>query len=271
MSAVFSGKTAVVTGAASGIGYALSVMLVRQGARVYALDISLDGLQRLNEACAGKLSIARVDVTHAAELEACLDQVVAQHGRLDYLFNNAGTLLGGNFEDMSPATWKRIVDINLWGVIYGAQKGYQLMLHQRSGHIINTASTAGLMPVAQSTAYAMTKHAVVGLSTSLREEAIEHGIRVSVVIPGVIDTGIFKAATNLSGYNYDAEISKQPYGRMNPLQAAEAILDGVARNQAYIIFPRYNRVICWLYRFSPELGAWLLRKGRERNKTPATH
>ena len=134
------------------------------------------------------------------------------------------------------------------------------MLKQRNGHIINTASTAGLTPVANSTAYAATKHAVVGLSTSLREEARKYGVRVSVVIPGLVDTNIFTSATNLRGYDYDANIKRLPIRKISPEQAANAILRGVIRNQAYIIFPAYNRLIVFLYRLLPSFVGRLINQ-----------
>lgn len=261
MSNPFIGKTAVVTGGASGIGYALCLELSRRGAVVYAADLNAEGLERLRqESKSEKLHMTVLNVTDEAAVNALLGRVVAEQGRLDYLFNNAGIVVGGNFEDMTTSEWKKIVDINLWGVIYGTQHGYALMLKQGSGHIINTASTAGVMPVAKSTAYAATKHAVVGLSTSLREEARKHGIRVSVAVPGVIDTNIFSTATNLKDHDYSAAMDRVPFRKMSPNRAAQAILAGVARNQQYIVFPGYNRAIVFMNRSMPSLMGWLINK-----------
>jgi len=169
---------------------------------------------------------------------------------------------------MDRAAWQKVVDINLWGVIYGTQHGYALMLKQGHGHIVNTASTAGVAPVAKSTAYAATKHAVVGLSTSLREEGRAHGIRVSVAVAGLVDTGIFQAATNLKGHDYDAAMRKVPIRKITPAQAANAILKGVERNQQYIVFPGLNRLIgagvCCVHR--PHFDA---EKVTARNRRPS--
>ncbi len=260
MSGPFSGRTAVVTGGASGIGYALCRELCRRGARVYAADRSEAGLSRLRQECGTGLSTALLDVTDEAAVGTLLQGVVAEHGRLDYLFNNAGIVVGGDFENMDGAAWRRIVDINLWGVIHGTQHGYALMLRQGGGHIVNTASTAGVMPVAKSTAYAATKHAVVGLSTSLREEARKHGIRVSIVVPGLVDTNIFGAATNLNGHNYSAAMDKVPFRKISPDQAARSILAGVAANRQYIVFPGYNRAIVLLNRLAPGIMGWLINR-----------
>lgn len=257
----FHGKSAVVTGGASGIGYALCCELCRRGAIVYAADLNEVGLARLQQECvSGKLFTAVLNVTEEGAVKTLLDRVVAEQGRLDYLFNNAGIVVGGDFESMDFTVWKKIVDINLWGVIHGTQHGYALMVKQGHGHIINTASTAGIMPVAKSTAYAATKHAVVGLSTSLREEGRKHGIHVSVIIPGLVDTNIFSGATNLKGHDYAAAISKVPIGKISPGDAAQAILHGVAGNRQYIVFPAYNRIIVFLNRVFPGLMGLLLNR-----------
>lgn len=256
----YSGKTAVVTGGASGIGYALCRELCRRGAIVYAADLNETGLTRLQQDCGDGLSSAVLNVTDEAAVKALIDRVVDEHGQLDYLFNNAGIVVGGDFEKMDFATWKKIVDINLWGVIYGSQHGYAQMLQQGNGHIVNTASTAGVMPVAKSAAYTVTKHAVVGLTTTLREEGRRHGIRASVVVPGVVDTNIFRSATNLKGYDYSAAMDKLPFRKVTPDQAAQAILSGVTRNAQFIVFPGYNRVIVALNRLLPGVMGRLINK-----------
>lgn len=254
------GKVALVTGAASGIGDALCRELHARGATVHAADRDEAGLARLQQECGDRLRTTRLDVVNEAAVQAWIEGAAARDGRVDILFNNAGIVVGGDFAAMDRAAWQKIIDINLWGVIHGTQHGYALMRRQGHGHIVNTASTAGVMPVARSTAYATTKHAVVGLSTSLREEGRAHGIRVSVVIPGIVDTNIFSSATNVGGHDYDAAIRKAPIGRISPQQAARAILAGVARNRQYIVFPAYNRLIVGLSRLLPGCMGWLINR-----------
>lgn len=256
----FRGKSAVVTGGASGIGYALCRELSQRGAVVYAADMNELGLERLQQECTGTVIAVTLNVTDEAAVKALLDRVVAEHGSLDFIFNNAGIVVGGEFQEMDKAAWQRVVDINFWGVVYGSQHAYALMREQGHGHIINTASTAGVAPVAKSTAYAATKHAVVGLSTSLREEGRRHGVRVSAAVAGLVDTGIFDAATNLKGHDYAAEIRKVPIGKISPAQAATAMLKGVERNQQLIVFPALNRVIVFLNRLMPGFIGWLINK-----------
>jgi NAD(P)-dependent dehydrogenase (short-subunit alcohol dehydrogenase family) len=245
----FVRRVAVVTGAASGIGHALCVALRRDGATVYAADLNAEGLKLLQQECGA--TPVELNVADEAAVKALLDRVQAAHGRLDYLFNNAGIVVGGPTEGMDSQVWRKIVDVNLWGVIHGSQHGYALMRAQGHGHIVNTSSTAGVAPLAKSVAYATTKHAVVGLSTSLRAEGRRHGVNVSVAIPGMVDTGIFDAATNVQGYDYRAAMRKVPIRKITPQQAADALLRGVVRNRQYIVFPANNRVIVTLHRLLP--------------------
>lgn len=138
-------------------------------------------------------------------------------------------------------------------MVYGTEIAYKHMLRQRRGHIINTSSSAGVMPVVRSAAYATTKHTVVGLSTSLRAEAAPHRVKVSVVIPGMFDTNIFDSATNLRGYNYRAAVDRVPMRKVSPASAAEAILRGARRNDGLIVFPALNKAVVRLYRALPAL------------------
>lgn len=261
---IYFDKTAVVTGAASGIGHALVRALVSRGAVVYAADRNEAGLQQLEKQLqqtgdkAGKLVTVMLDVTDETAVKNLLGRVVAECHSLDFVFNNAGIVTSGHFEHMDTQTWQRIIDINLWGVIHGTQHAYAIMCEQGHGHIINTASTAGVTPVARSIPYATTKHAVVGLSTSLREEARGRNIRVSVVLPGLVDTGIFSSATTVNDYDYVSSIQRVPLRKISPDQAANTILRGVAANDGYIVFPLYNKLIIFLYRLAPALVGRLL-------------
>jgi len=258
----FQDRVAVITGAASGIGRALSLQLLDAGAVVYACDLNEPALQEMAETSRDRLIPVRLDVTDQAAVEATLSGAMATHKRLDYVFNNAGIVVGGAFENMDEAAWKKIVNINFWGVVYGSQQAYRLMKEQGFGHIVNTASTAGVTPVALSTAYAATKHAVVGLSTSLREEGRAHGVKVSVAIPGLVDTNIFGSATNLKGHDYQAAVDKVPIGKISPEQAARAMLRGVRKNKPYIVFPGYNRFLVRAYRMAPD---WMGRLINQAN------
>ena len=251
-----NGKVAVVTGAASGIGAALTRRLHQAGAVVVATDTDETGLAALPSGVVA----TRLDVTDGPAVRDLIDKAAADHGRLDYVFNNAGIFAAGDFEDMTDDAWQRVVEVNLWGVIHGTRAAYDVMVPQGHGHIVNTASSAGVMPVARSVAYAATKHAVVGLSTSLRAEAAARGVQVSVVLPGLVDTGIFDKARDLTGNDYQKTLDKVPFRKVTPDRAAVEILVGVERNRQFITFPRYNRVIWRLNRLVPDLMSRVINR-----------
>ena len=194
---VFVGKIAIITGGASGIGKALGTELFLLGAHVVLADVDgSDAESVAHEQTAhastdtGSVVGAQLDVRNASEFQAVVDETIERHGRLDLLFNNAGISMGGETHDMDIAHWDRIIDVNIRGVVNGVQAAYPRMIAQGQGHIVNTASGAGLAPAPLTVAYTTTKYAVVGLSTCLRPEAAVHGVRVSVLCPGPVDTPI---------------------------------------------------------------------------------
>lgn len=258
----FSGKVALVTGAASGIGRALAGALAARGASVVLADVDELGAKTAADAIAargaGRATAAPLDVTDAEAFAALVDQTEHEQGPVDLLFNNAGIGVGGPVRDMTVAHWDRVIAVNLRGVAHGITACYPRMCGRGSGHIVNTASLAGLIPAPILTPYAATKHAVVGLSTSLRAEAAMHGVRVSVVCPGVIDTPLLDKGNPADlpptvefpdGRKLLGQIGK-PYP---PESLAEDVLDGVAANRAFIVSPRHARIPWRLYRLSPEL------------------
>ena len=245
----FNGKTAIVTGAASGMGRAITLKLLSLGATVMASDVNEPGLAALaaDSDGTGTLLTARLDVTDRAAFSALITQVAAEHGGLDYLFNNAGIAITGEFKDNVEADWQRTIEINQMGVLYGTHAAYEVMRGQGSGHIVNTASIAGLMPAPMLTLYAMTKHAVIGLSLSLREEAKAYGVRVSAVCPGIVETNIvgvdqMQKLKLGSDSPFDFIRRKTPVRPISAAQAADAILAGVTKNQPEIVFPLHGRL-----------------------------
>jgi short-subunit dehydrogenase len=165
--------------------------------------------------------------------------------------------------------WRRILDINLRGVIYGTAAAYQVMVKQGFGHIVNIASLAGLIPLAGITAYAVTKHAVVGLSTSLRIEAADLGVKVSVVCPGLIKTNIIDSATYLK-LDKERLLDLSPRKGLDVDLAARTILEGVARNRPIIAFPFGARLLWWLYRHFPRVLEPFGRRGMRKLRTART-
>lgn len=262
----FGDKIAIVTGGGSGIGRAVCEALGSAGAAVVAADIDGEGAERTAATITGAGGRARavqLDVSRAGEVQRLVDDTVAQHGRLDYIFNNAGIGIAGDVRDMTLEQWDRIIDVNVRGVIYGTMAAYAHMARQGSGHIVNTASSAGLAPAPMMTAYSTTKHAVVGLSASLRVEAADLGIRVSVVCPGYVNTPIFETSPILNADRKHV-VDSIPFKMIDPAEAGRAILRGVRRNDAFIVFPLHAQALWRMHRLSPgSLNPLLIRKVRE--------
>jgi NAD(P)-dependent dehydrogenase (short-subunit alcohol dehydrogenase family) len=263
-------RTAVVTGAASGIGAALARALVARGDSVVLADLDSAGASAvaadLSRLGPGRARVEAVDVRDADAVQAVVEGAHRRDGRLDLLFNNAGIGIGGAVEDLSLSHWERAIDVNLRGVVHGVAAAYPLMLRQGHGHIVNTASLAGLIPSPLLTPYAMTKHAVVGLSLSLRSEAAAHGVRVSVLCPGVVGTPILDRGNpedlpevrRLDGREYLTRVGGPPY----PAAALAAdVLRAVERNRPVIVAPRRARVAWRLHRAAP----WLVDQVITRN------
>lgn len=254
---VFRDKTAIVTGGASGIGKGLCEELGKYGAHVVVADVNEEEARNVAaslKASGGRAEAVKLDVTNEEDVRGLIDETAAKSGRLDYIFNNAGIGIGGEVKDMDLDHWKRIVAVNQWGVVYGTLAAYKVMVRQGSGHIVNTASAAGLVPSPFLTAYSMTKHAVVGLSTGLRAEGAELGVKVSVVCPGFIDTPIFDS-TEYVNTSKEISMSVVPSGlkTMSAADCARAVLRGVARNRGIIPVQAPAYILWWLNRLSPRL------------------
>ncbi|BBY93460.1 short-chain dehydrogenase [Mycobacterium gallinarum] len=249
----FEGKQAIVTGAGSGIGAALCRALVGAGAHVVCTDIDGAAAERTAAALGGGARAARLDVTDAGAVQAVVDDVVDRAGRLDLMFNNAGICWGGDTELLTLDQWNAIIDVNLRGVVHGVAAAYPVMLRQGQGHIVNTASMAGLAAAGQITSYVTTKHAVVGLSMALRSEAVPRGVGVLVVCPAAVETPILDkgAVGGFVGRDYFLQTQGgKPY---DADRLAQDILRAVEKNKAILVKPRIARVQ-WLFaRVAPTL------------------
>ncbi len=250
----YKDKIAIVTGAGSGIGRALSLEMARQGAVVVVTDINLNGAEQTAQdisSAGGQASAACLDVAKAEDVKKIIDETVAKHGRLDFMFNNAGIATLGEVRFMTPEQWRQILDINLMGGLYGTLEAYAVMVKQGFGHIVNTASHAGLHPVAGSTAYGVAKHGMVGLSTALRSEGLDLGVRVSAICPGPVKTNIVQSANMVNLKPEFSAMAMSDAVTMKVDKAAKVMLKGVAKNKAIIVCPFYARVIWWLFRLCP--------------------
>jgi len=250
------GKTAIVTGAGSGIGAALTRALVAAGAEVLCTDIDAEAVQRTADDTSGPgtARAARLDVTDAGAVHAAVDDLVARAGRLDLIFNNAGIVWAGDTELLTLEQWNAIIDVNIRGVVHGVAAAYPLMIRQGFGHIINTASMAGLVPAGRLTSYAMTKHAVVGLSLALRSEAAVHGVGVLALCPGAVETPILDkgAVGDFEGRSFflTGQRSKTGY---DPDRLARDVLRAVERNQSILVVPKLAYAGWLTVRLAPNL------------------
>lgn len=252
---------AVVTGGASGIGLAVARELASSGWFVVLADLDAEvAEERASDlAAAGWQCVARqLDITDRDDVNRAITSVVAAQGRLDLVVNSAGTSLVGEVTDLSDDDWRRSVDVNLWGAVHVTTAAYRIMVAQGFGHIVNVASGAGLFPAGLRVPYTMAKHGVVGLSTALRLEGRDLGVKVSVVCPGAVATNIFKTATVVGAPREMIERGLSGARMMTPERAAKLIVRGVRRNRAVIPLSGAVRSLWRLHRVAPGLSYLLL-------------
>ncbi len=253
----FKGKTALITGGASGIGASLARLLAGYGCHVIVADIqdqlAMQLVEKIEKA-GGSARSVYLDVRNFQDF----DKIVKDTPQLDFLFNNAGVGVGGYISDHELEDWKAVIDTNFYGVIHGVHCGYEVMRKQGFGHIINTASMAGLVPSPAMGAYSASKSAVVSLSKVLRAEAAEFGIKVSVLSPGAVTTPLLEGG-GINGRMTTAIPPEaqsaifEPLGPISPEIFAKKALKQVAMNKEVIIVPSKLKVLWWLERLRPSL------------------
>jgi NAD(P)-dependent dehydrogenase (short-subunit alcohol dehydrogenase family) len=216
------GRVAVVTGAASGIGLAVTEAFLAAGMQVFMADVDEERLrseeQRLRESGA-EVAARPVDVGDASAVDALAAAAVERFGRLNVAVNNAGIVRGGRSWELPLEDWHRVVDINLWGVIHGVRSFVPRILETgEEGHVVNTASMAAVIARPGIGAYTVSKHGILGLSDVLRGELEDLGapVGVSVVLPGMIKTGM------------------NPIGSVSAATVAANVVDAVRRNRSYV-------------------------------------
>jgi NAD(P)-dependent dehydrogenase (short-subunit alcohol dehydrogenase family) len=251
-----NGKVCIVTGGASGIGRALCERLYTLGAHVIVADLRREAAAEVAGALTGGSGTARaafLDVTNADAFRGLVDEVVATHGRLDLLFNNAGIFVMGEVQSLSLDHFRKVLDVNLMGVIHGTFAVYPTMIRQKSGHIVNVASGFGLAPGPFHAAYCTSKFAVVGFSESLRPEAEAFGVSVSTICPAYVETPLLHQSESVN-VDLQKALGLLPFPVLTAQDAAERILRGVVRRQAIVLFPLYAKLLIWMYRLFPGLS-----------------
>jgi NADP-dependent 3-hydroxy acid dehydrogenase YdfG len=242
-----NGKVAAVTGAGSGIGRALAINLAQQGCNVALSDVNEAGLAETAELLKQypvKITTQKLDVSDKDAFYAWADQVVADHGKANLVFNNAGVALAGTVGDLSIEDYKWIMDINFYGVLYGTKAFLPHMENAGEGHIVNISSIFGLASQPLMSGYNASKFAVRGLTESLRQDLDIAGSCVSTtcVHPGGIKTNIAQSTRfneNSSAITgADADASKADFERLfntTPDKAAKTIINGVKKNKRRVL------------------------------------
>ncbi|MGR8921391.1 MAG: SDR family NAD(P)-dependent oxidoreductase [Gammaproteobacteria bacterium] len=243
----FTDRVAVITGGASGIGFAVARALATAGARVVLADIESEALDRAVDELAEGGAAVSGKLTDVAD-RAAVDELAAYardtHGAVDIVFNNAGVAVFGATQDMTHEDWTWTIDVNLWGAIHGVEAFVPHMVRAgRGGHVLFTASFAGLVPNRELGPYNVTKAAVIALAESLRKDVREHGIGVSVLCPMRVKSNIDFSARNrpqtLGGPSanrtYTDEERAALDGRLLEVEpVAQLVLEAIERNELYI-------------------------------------
>jgi NADP-dependent 3-hydroxy acid dehydrogenase YdfG len=226
MAGALDGKVALVTGASSGIGEATAVALAREGAAVALGARRVDRLESLRErieADGGRAVAIPLDVTDEAQAGAFVERARAELGGVDILVNNAGVMLLGIVTGADTDEWRRMIEVNLLGLLYCTHAALPPMTEQKGGHIVNVSSVAGRFGRAGSAVYNMTKWGVGGFSEGLRQEVLHAGIRVTIVEPGFVET-------ELAGHNEDPavqEMIRKLQEEIGELLTADDIADAI--------------------------------------------
>ncbi|MDD3621156.1 MAG: SDR family NAD(P)-dependent oxidoreductase [Methanofollis sp.] len=263
----YNGKIAIVTGANSGIGYAVSEELLKRGAVVYLAGRNPEKIARAAaqlSAYGDRVRTLIMDVTKEEQVQRGIEETVEKAGRLDFLFNNAG--VGGTipFEMVTLEDWKTIIDTNIWSVIYGVHFAVPIMLRQGSGHIVNTSSIAGIVPPPFQALYSLTKFGVTGMTECLKYEFAEKGLHFSTICPANIATPIFNKGIDGKARG-DLKIPDDAY----PVEKAAAlILDRVAEQKGIIVVPEDPNTEYWrgYVLGDQEVEARLYQMARERRE-----
>jgi short-subunit dehydrogenase len=258
------GRTAVITGAAGGIGRAIAVSLARRNCHLALADIDevgMAGTAELTREYGVRVSRHRVDVADRAAVAEFPNVVAAEHNRVDVLINNAGVAVGGTFEQVAEEDFEWLFEINFWGVVRMTRAFLPLLRASGDARVVNLSSVYGLVAPPEQAAYAASKFAVRGFSEALRHELKGSGVGVTVVHPGGVATSIAEKARVPAGVT-EEEIARRHKKyrkllRMPPEVAGEMIVRGIERRQARVLVGSDARAISLIARVLP-VSYWKL-------------
>ncbi|MGH0034612.1 MAG: SDR family NAD(P)-dependent oxidoreductase [Myxococcota bacterium] len=273
----FQGRVVAVTGAASGIGRALAHELASRGAALALSDVDERGLEDTAKAVGERGSAVthtRVDVSDRAAVAAWAESVMADHGRVHCIINNAGVALSATVEEMSDEDFQWLMGINFWGVVHGTRAFLPHLIASGDGHIVNVSSVFGLIGVPTQAAYNAAKFAVRGFTECLRQELeiAGHPVSATCIHPGGIKTNIVR---NARVNEHEAGRSRQELieqfdraARTTPERAARVIVEGVLRNRRRVLIGVDARIIDWVQRLLPTGYQRLLTAAAKRGAPP---
>lgn len=257
-------RRVLITGAGSGLGLALAHRYARSGARVACVDLVADRAEASAASLSGSGHLAHVaDVGDDASMQALHDRIQREWGGIDVLINNAGIASVGPMVDTTMEEWRKIIDIDLLGVVRGCRLFLPAMLTARSGQIINTASFAGLAGAPGMMTYGVAKAAVVALSEQLRAETHHHGVRVSVICPAFFRTNLLETA--IASDKIKAKVLKLMDTSPDTLDGVADKVFAAAERGQFMIIPTQREPMRWrMKRWFPNAYFWRLLKMTNR-------
>ncbi|MCX5883459.1 MAG: SDR family NAD(P)-dependent oxidoreductase [Deltaproteobacteria bacterium] len=267
MSNMFEGNVCIITGSSSGIGLGLAKELLRRGAVVYMSgwrETNQENLQITAELIAKYPQKAFSQELNVGDEKAVSEYIagIDAKGPIDYMFSNAGVAMQMPFTSVDLTTWEKILSVDLYGVVYCVQTVVSVMLKQGHGHIINTASVAGIVPLPYQTVYCAAKYAIVGFSESLRYELEPYNIKVTVVCPGAVTTQIFQRDID---YKVHEELPA-PKEAITIDQAALEILEGVEEGRGILPITDFARAMYENIRTDPAQNDAVMRMMAEQRR-----
>ncbi|GAA6735129.1 SDR family oxidoreductase [Thermus oshimai] len=242
------GKVVVVTGAGSGLGQALALELLRRGARVAAVDLRPEGLEETREKAGSSegLSLHALDITQEERVRALPEEVLRAHGQVDGLINNAGIIQPfKRFQELDLPSMERVFRVNFWGTVYMTKAFLPHLLRRPVAHLVNVSSMGGFLPVPGQAVYGASKAAVKLLTEALWAELQDTPVRVTLVLPGAMRTGIAQhSGVEVKGAGTGGPI-------LEPERAAQLLLDAVEKDRFRVLLGQDARAMDLLYRLSP--------------------
>jgi len=253
----FKDKNGFITGAASGIGRSFALALARRGMNLHITDINIDGLEKVKSEVKKrgvKVFASKCDVSKYEDFEKAANEFYEKMGEVDLLINNAGISMGVDMLNIDLEVWRKVMETNLWSIIHSIKAFLPRMVKRGSGHIVNMASGAGVLGIAEPLPYIASKFGVVGLSETFFARLKNLGINVSVLVPAWVKTNILKIDTDKIVYppkllkDFGKEKLDETYttlmdviaeGAISPDDAVEKYLEGIEKNQLYVFDADY--------------------------------